>query len=230
MGAGRTERGPVPTVRTPAPWRGRLRGPGTLRTLVVVTPLLAMLGIVAGTGARMLWADPGSPVVQEKPVTCWDRYGVDEVGDCSLPTGVAGLRWVFPSFKPGRDDCTDVLVTHPEYTRPTMWQCSAVVSGRTATVTFSELTSLESGLAHHEREYADAKKSAFPDPDGRVVRYVWRRPQPNDEGSYEMAAMYVEFPYAVSIEAPTLRIRDRVFEDIVLRDPDRISVRSLSAP
>lgn len=38
--------------------------------------------------------DPGDP----EPVTCWDGEGAGSVDDCSLPTGLVGLQWVFPSL------------------------------------------------------------------------------------------------------------------------------------
>ena len=194
------------------------------RTAVVVGPLMAGLVVAGAFGARMMYADPEPASALGPDVTCWDRT-LAPADQCTLPTGVEGLAWVYPSFDPQDDSCVDVLLAHPEYRRPTMWSCESDLHGRPLRVTYSELTGLETGLAYHEKLFADGKKSAFPGPHGTVDHYVWRLPEPVD-GMYRMAAMYVDVPYAVLIEGSTLRDRDRAYRDLVhQRDPRHVTTR-----
>jgi hypothetical protein len=194
------------------------------RTAVVV--ILSSLGLAAaaGYGTHLMYADP-EPVAASPPdVTCWNG-SLAPAADCTLPSGVAGLEWVFQSFDRADDGCVDVLVEHPEYKRPTMWRCSETFGGRTVEITYSELTSVASGLAYHRDLFSGAKLSAFADPDGKVDRYVWREPEPVD-GIFRLGAMYVDFPYAVLVEATTLRDRDRTYRDVVRsRDPKHLTTR-----
>jgi malate dehydrogenase (oxaloacetate-decarboxylating) len=88
---------------------------------------------------------------------------------CTLPTGVTGLEWVYPTFDHHDGACVDVLRAHPEYRRPTMWTCAGDIHGRPLQITYSELTSVASGLAYHEKLFADGTKSAFPGPHGTAI-------------------------------------------------------------
>ena len=62
-----------------------------------------------------------SPSGESTPtVECWDRAVVAKADQCSLPTGEAGLQWVFPSFHPA--ECLE----RPPATarnRVTVWVC-----------------------------------------------------------------------------------------------------------
>jgi hypothetical protein len=195
-----------------------------LRTAIVVGPLMVGLVVAGAFGARMMYADPAPVSAPGPDVTCWDRTVAPAVR-CTLPTGVTGLEWVYPTFDHQDAACVDVLRAHPEYRRPTMWTCAGDIHGRPLQITYSELTSVGTGLAYHEKLFADGKRSAFPGPRGTVDHYVWRLPDPVD-GKYRMAAMYVDYPYAVLIEASTLRDRDRAYRDLVKqRDPRHISTR-----
>jgi hypothetical protein len=203
-------------------WSEKSRPVTRFRTALVVGPLLVALAAAGAYGARLMYADPDDVAASGPEVTCWDGTSA-AAGACPLPTGAEGLAWVYPSFDPQDEGCTDVLVAHPEYRRPTMWACDTDIHGRPLRITYSELTSVASGLAYHEKLFADGKKSAFPGPHGTVDNYVWRQPEPVD-GRYRKASMYVDYPYAVLIEATTLRDRDRTYRDLVRqRDPRHVT-------
>lgn len=205
-------------------WTERGRRVTRFQTVFVVVSMLIGLAVAASYGVRLLYADPLPVSAQAPDVTCWDRT-LAPASECSLPSGVAGLGWVFQSFDKSDDRCVDVLVEHPDYKRPAMWRCTTTVGGRPVDITYSELTSVASGLAYHKDLFQGAKLSAFPGPDGHIDRYVWRQPEPVD-GVWRMAAMYVDFPYAVLVEASTLRDRDRTYDDLVRsRDPKHITTR-----
>jgi len=193
------------------------------RTPVVVVPLLGALSATGAMGAQMMTAEipPPEPDVQ---VTCWDGAEAGSAEGCTAPSGEAGLRWVFPTFHPDRDGCVDVLIEHPDYARPAMFECDVKVAGHWAKVTYTELADVDTGRRFFEKEFADADRERVNTAEGEPYRYVWR--QQTDEEGYELATMYTDFPYAVSITAAKPVDRDRALRDIDFRHPDRISASS----
>lgn len=176
------------------------------RTTLVVAPLVVGLGVAAAVGSRLLWAELPESTASAAQVTCWDGEGVSEPDECGPPTGPRGLRWVFPSFRPGGKDCHDVKARNPGVRRPTVWACGFELSGSPVRVTYSELASVKAGRASFDREYAGAKRRAVSAEDGTVLRYEWRRQLPDGRG-FVVTAMYARHPYAVQVlaEGPALR-------------------------
>lgn len=200
--------------------RGLLRKVARWRTPIVVIPSLVALAVVGGLGAQMLTAEIVPPEV-EPEVICWDGEVVGSSGDCSAPSGVAGLRWVFPGFRPGRDDCVDVLIAHPEYARPTMYECETEVAGEQVTIAYMQLADVVAGRRYFEKTFTGEREKVRT-ADGAPSRYVWR--QRGDDG-FELASMYTDFPYAVTVTADRPRLRDRAQRGLDFRHPDKISVR-----
>jgi hypothetical protein len=212
-----TEPGPPSRLRRVLRWLARWRTP------VVVVPLLGALSATGAMGAQMMTAEIPPPPEPDVPVTCWDGAEAGSAEACTAPSGEAGLRWVFPTFHPDRDGCVDVLIEHPEYARPAMFECDVKVTGRWVKVTYMELADVDPGRRFFEKEFADADRERVNTAEGEPYRYVWR--QQTDEG-YELATMYTDFPYAVGITAAKAVYRDRALREIDFRHPDRISASS----
>ena len=197
--------------------------PGRLRSMLVVVPLIAGLLVVAGVGARMLVAeipDP-EPEAEVADVTCWDGK-VQAAEDCTAPTGRAGLRWMFPSFKPDLIGCHNVLREHPEFKRPSMFECEGAVSTGRVTITYSELNGVAGGRSYLEREYGVAPQEVD---DERGLRLLWTESGESD-GIYELDMMYADAPFAVEVRARSAQARDDALETLVrFRPADHISVR-----
>ena len=214
--------GPAPTGETGAVSRNRRVGRriARWRTAIVVFPLLGGLAVVAGVGAQMMTAQIPEP---EPPpeVTCWDGGVVEGADECTMPSGQAGLRWVFPTFHPGRDDCVDVLVSHPEYARPAMYECDFKVAGRWVKVAYMQLAGVDPARRFFEKSFPESDRERVRTAEGAAYRYVWR--QRTDDG-FELATMYTDFPYAVSITAEKAQHRDLALRELEFRHPDRISV------
>jgi hypothetical protein len=214
-----------PSVPPPAPTsrvRRALRAIARWRAPLVVVPLLALLATVAGVGAQMLTAEIPDPPPQVQ-VTCWDGSQVGSGDACTMPSGEEGLRWVFPTFHPNRDDCLDVLISHPEYTRPAMFECDFKVAGRWVKVSYMELAGVDPARIYFEKDFPNAKRETVRTAEGTPYRYVWRKY--TAEG-YELAAMYIDFPYAVGIVARDAAHRDAALRELEFRHPDRMSVAS----
>lgn len=202
--------------------RRALRAVARWRAPLVVVPMLAGLAVVGGVGAQMLTAEIPDPQPQTQ-VTCWDGAKVGAPEACTMPSGEAGLRWVFPTFHPNRDDCLDVLVSHPEYARPAMFECDFKVDGRWLKVSYMELAGVDPARRFFEKEFPHAKRETVRTAEGTPYRYVWRKY--TSEG-FELAAMYIDFPYAVSLVAPDAERRDAALRELEFRHPDRMSVAS----
>ncbi|MCW2795594.1 MAG: hypothetical protein JWM79_1091, partial [Nocardioides sp.] len=195
------------------------------RTTLVVTPLLLCLVAAAAYGNRLLNADPTPVAAQSSEVTCWD-HTLALASDCSLPRWAAGLEWVFPSFDRSDDGCVNLLRTSPRHREPTIWTCTVSVRGRPVDITYSQLNSVATGLAHYEKKFGGARKVAVPGRDGRTARYEWR-PARSHNGRWRLATLYADFPYAVQIEAATPDGLERASRYVAnLRDPQHITVRT----
>ena len=195
-------------------------GPSRLRSVLVVIPLVAGLVVVAGIGARMLLADIPDPEPEATvaDVTCWDGT-TKAAEDCTSPTGRAGLRWVFPSFKPDLLGCRNVLLEHPEFKRPTMFECDGAVPTGRVTITYSELSAVPAGRAYLEKEYGVAPEEID---DGRLL---WTDSGATD-GIYEADVMYAEAPFAVEVRARSAQVRDDALDSLIrFRPADHITVR-----
>jgi hypothetical protein len=210
---------PVSAAAKPSRLRRVLRRVVRVRTPLVVLPLLAGLTVVGGMGASMLTEEIPPPVPHTQ-VACWDGSGADSLDDCVVPAGVEGLRWVFPTFHPNRDSCVDMLVVHPEYLRPAMYQCDFKVPKAWVTVTYNELASVEAARKYFEKQYSDADREQVRTAEGTAYRYVWR--QQTDEG-YALAAMYMNYPYAVEIVAKSAKARDEALRKLDFRHPDKMA-------
>jgi hypothetical protein len=220
------ELGPVAgTQPQPSRIRRALRGLARWRTPLVVFPLLAGLAIVGGLGAQML-TEKIPPAASGAQVTCWDGGTVESADACTAPSGVDGLRWVFPTFHPDRDRCVDVLVAHPEYLRPAMYECDLKVSKHWVSVTYMQLADVDAGRRYFEKSYPRSEREKVRTAGGTPYRYVWRKA--TDEG-YELAAMYMDFPYAVSIRADATAYGDQALRELAFRHPDRIRVADPSS-
>jgi hypothetical protein len=206
----------------PAPSSGlrrALRGIARWRTPIVVFPLLAGVAIAAGTGAQMLTAK--IPTDTRAEITCWDGGAARAAEDCAPPSGVAGLRWVFPTFHPQRDDCVDVLVEHPEYPRPAMYACELKVGRRWVAVTYMQLADVDAGRRYFEKAFPGSVREKVRGAGGTPYRYVWRK---RTDDAFVLASMYVDYPFAVTVSASAAEDRDRGLRKLVFRPPDRMRV------
>ncbi len=180
------------------------------RALIVLLPLVIALGVAAAIGARLLWADVPERVAPAPDVTCWDLTVVPE-SQCPVPSGVAGLRWVFPSFTPGRSDCTEVAREEP---LPFEWRCRVVLDGEPIRLAYSARPSTEQALSSLRQRYTDEPESVA---DGE--RLVFRLPN-RAEAGYMLAVAYERYPFVVTVTAATIGLRERALEQLLEFRPD----------
>jgi len=199
-------------------------GPEPWRSVLIIVPLVAGVLVAAALGARMLLAEIPDPTAADGPadVTCWDHETVP-AENCTTPAGRAGLRWVFPSFRPDDLDCRNVLRERPALKRPTMFECEGSVRAGEVTLTYSEFADVDQGRRSLEREYGSPPEEVD---DAGVRRLVWTEGDEPNGDVYELDVMYAEVPFGVEVRARSAKARDLALESLVeLRPEDQISVR-----
>jgi len=206
----------------PAPERGvALRVVRRWRSPLVLIPLVAGLMVSGVIGARMLWADIPPKPAPSPSVVCWNGVEQPRI-DCGLPTGASGLHWVFPTFRPYSGRCEKEIRAERELERPTEYTCRVPFRKTTVTLLYSQRTTLERGLKFIASVYegidADQSRSG--------ERLVYRDPSARRDGTYQLTVSYERVPYAVTINAATIELRDQALEELVsFRPPEFISVR-----
>lgn len=169
-------------------------GPSRRRTALVALPLLAGLVVAGGVGGRLALSPGQDAVAADGGVTCWDGEPAETIEDCRRPRGIAGLTWVFPSFDRERLECVDELVSHPEYTRPTMWTCAQAVGGRAVDVTYSEVTGIQDALRFLDRLHGPDARSTGP------AAYSWS-PTVTRSGAWVASLLLRDVPFSVTVTA-----------------------------
>ncbi len=186
---------------------------GWLRSALIVLPLLVGLLVAAAMGARMLLAeipDPTDPAAETVTMYCWDGEVRPDEG-CPVPSGRAGLRWVFPSFRPSELGCRNVLEEFPKSTRPAMFACELDVDGSPVTIIYSQLTQVARGRATLEKQYAGPGQEIAGE-----RRLLWTEgDDPGPDGDYELAVMYAALPFSVEITGDSAQTRDEALETLV---------------
>ena len=205
---------PAPGAPAPtAPRGGALRSFGRFlrrwRAPLVLLPLLGLLAYAALVGGRMLWEDLPESTPAARSVTCWDGSESPRT-DCPVPTGAAGLRWVFPSFRPsGR--CVAATFADDGGPRPTQYDCTLRLGGAPVTVSYSQRSTLTRGLSYFAKRYDGIQPRTV----AGGERLLYRDAAPRADGSFEVTASYARYPFAVTVGAPSLALADRALADLV---------------
>ena len=196
---------------------------GWVRTALILLLLVAGLFVVAAMGSRMLLADipdPGTdPAAETVTVRCWDGAVRPHEG-CATPTGRAGLRWVFPSFRPNELGCHNAIREFPKSNARTMFGCETELEAGRLTILYSELTEVAKRQAFLEKRYGSPGEEI--EGEGRLL---WSEgDDPGYDGDYELAVLYAEAPFSVEVSAESAEARDEALESLIeFRAADHIT-------
>ena len=186
--------------------------------------MIAALIIVSSIGARLLLEAIPDPVAAPPSAICWDTEEVPTADECTLPTGLAGLRWVFPSFNPDEGECRNLLQGVKNPTRPTAWRCDIVTkNGVLVQVNYLELVNAKSARIYYQKQFEGVERLSVQDRQDQVFRYEWRQPT---KLGFQLATVYKDFPFAVVVNSENAAFRDKIFKSQVkFRQPKGVSVR-----
>lgn len=189
---------------------------------IVTFPLLLSVLVAAGVGARLMMSERATRPAVAVPaaVVCWD--GVERPrAKCGIPQGVAGLRYVFPSFQPFSGRCERTRFRDRGQPRPVEFVCGERVRNYPVTVTYTRRTTVVRGLSYVASLYPDIKPTRSAG--GELVTYR----SPDDRG-YSLTRLYQRFPFSVSVHAPTKKLREVAVTELVRTRPaGRIAVRAV---
>ena len=194
------------------------------RSLLIILPLVAGVFVAAAIGARMLLAEIPDPAAAEttSDVRCWDGVSAAPA-ECTVPSGRAGLRWVFPSFRPDEIDCRNALRAQPELKRTTKFECDDRVSTGQVTITYTEFENVGQGRRYLEKDYGFPPETVT---DGGARRLLWTEGDEPGGAVYELDMMYAEVPFGVEVRAVSAKVRDKALDSLVrFRPDDELSVR-----
>lgn len=154
--------------------------------------------------------EPTAPTEPSRPGTCWDGQVTASLATCPLPSGDAGLAWVFPSFDPQSPQCRPAPLEDRAYAVTRSWICAERVGGRRVTVAYdevvdpSQLASWMVAKAGAERvtaiDGARGGRLVMDDTAGRPAR---------------ITSVYARLPWAVSVFAPDAATALAAYDRIV---------------
>jgi hypothetical protein len=187
---------------------------GWVRTALILLSLVVGLFVVAAMGSRMLLADipdPGTdPAAETVAVRCWDGAVRPDEG-CPTPSGRAGLRWVFPSFRPNELGCRNAIREFPTSNTRSSFVCEAKVEGAPVTILYSELADADLRRTYLEKKFGHAGEGA--EDEGRLL---WTEgDEPRGNGRYELVVVYADLPFSVEVSADSAAARDEALESLI---------------
>ena len=179
------------------------------RTPLVLIPLLVGLGYAALVGGRMLWGERTSDPVAGPDVTCWNGDRAPRSA-CPLPTGAAGLSWVFPSLGARGRECSEVDLA--ESAEPVARvDCTRRVLKTKVTISYVQRGSLDGATSYLDKRYPGIE----PVRDAGGDRLVYRDAAPRRNKVFEATAAYRDYPYDVTVRAKKLRAANRALNRFV---------------
>ena len=189
------------------------------RTPLVLVPLLAGVAWVGNQGAQQLWADIPRTAPPPPDVICWNGQ-VRPSDQCGEPDGVRGLSWVFPSFRPYGGRCEELKRAPRETGRPIEWTCDIPFKKKRVTIAYSKRLSVDDGLRFIARVYDDVEPVRL----ARGDLIAYKDPYPRSDGTYQLTVAYTGHPFAVTVNAPGIPLRNAALEQLVqFRDAAEIS-------
>jgi len=150
------------------------------------------------------------------PVTCWNGEETARRGQCTTPRGVAGLKWVYPSFERDFNGCQAVPDPTPAE-KVSAWFCPFAGHPQEG-VRYNEWSSASDAEAWHELHY----RSYDPEPlhmGSRRVGDLWRRLKSDENGLFTATAVYQDWPFSTSVQSRTSVGVDTGCPRVVLRSP-----------
>ncbi|GAA5140307.1 hypothetical protein GCM10023340_00230 [Nocardioides marinquilinus] len=188
------------------------------RAVLVLVPLLAGLLIAAAVGANMLRAEPERDDTVPD-VTCWDG-AQRPAAECTEPTGVAGLRWVFPSVDP--DECRQVQARGKNAASVVQLVCRTTFAAQTVRITYTRRPSAGASKAALRKSFGNAEPSTAAGGD----RLSYRARDGDGLLTARVGVTYADHPFSVIVEAPDSGLRDRALRSLVrFRPADQVRVR-----
>jgi hypothetical protein len=136
------------------------------------------------TASGAVSTSPATPA----PYRCWDGSDAQKLNDCSRPTGVEGLHWLFPHLDDQR--CGSPTQTGPGVEQRLL--CSARLSdGSRIQLGYYEWASVRTGVDFYDAPQLEPTN-------GGGFRYWTGR----SKGTFKTALMYAAAPFSLTVTVP----------------------------
>lgn len=152
---------------------------------------------------------------------CWSDPDtvVASLDQCLPPTGVNGLKWVFPSID---DDCTDVKKVDLTINRPELHECRVTLAdGSEVKVNYSQWNSPSGGRAVYDRD-----PDLTPGPDirsgGKVAFHQWSG---IGKGLSKYARTYADYAFGFTIYTTSAGQAQQAIDEGLVRWREPAEVR-----
>ncbi len=155
-----------------------------------------------------------SPTPAPPPPTyeCWDGTGTDGPEECSEPSGVAGLAWVYK-------DPSGCVQEGGSANRLTVLTCGFSAPGGRATITYTHWSSVAAAKGFFRDEYA-ARPDAW-----RSWGFRWSKSTPKREVVQRRVHLYRDGPYSVLVKGDSERAFTSALDAVRYRKPGKLRGR-----
>jgi serine/threonine protein kinase len=164
--------------------------------------------------SRTTPSDPTS----SPPPRCWDGQVAKQLEDCSTPSGVQGLEWVFPDFKESNDSHECRRIAHPLSPRKKLaFFCPYTVDNQDEGVRYSEWESASAARQVIDDDFhpwlaTGVERKGY-------TWSVWVRESADEQGWFSSAVAYRDWPFSAEVESNRRRATILACNLIVLRQP-----------
>lgn len=194
------------------------RSSGSLTPMVSAEPMAATASASSGpsdmsTTTRTRSASSGSPaaVPPGRAVagfTCWNGKTVGDLKSCGRPTGIEGLRYLYPSLKAEWSRCKYLDLR----TTTATFECSF----DRGVIRYRYWKDAAEATGHYVDKYANADESEFV-LDGQSLGTVYRDIKREKEGVFWMTAQWGDGHYALSVAAKTRAEQEQLWATARIR-------------
>lgn len=167
-----------------------------------------------------------TPTPTPSRMRCWDGEVAARAAACSVPSGLKGLLWVYPSFKQDRAECR--RIQKPRSPRKVLvYFCPFTVDNPDEGIRYGEWVS-----ASAAEEVIAGDFDPWDDPKVQEDSWsVWIRESADEQGWFSSAVAYRDWPFSAEVVSNTRRASILACNFIELRAPDTFRrVTSLCDP
>lgn len=161
--------------------------------------------------------EPQPEKVTARPKRCWDGRVTDSAAACSVPSGLKGLRWVYPSFEQDRAECR--RIRKPLSPRKVLvYFCPFTVDNPDEGIRYSEWVSAPAAQETITRDFDPWLEPKVQEESGAWS--VWIRESADEQGWFSSAVAYRDWPFSAEVVSNTRRASILACNFIELRAPD----------
>ncbi len=149
-----------------------------------------------------------SPQSDDVSYTCWNGKEVDSLDRCSQPTGIAGLKYIYPSMNEQWSHCKYVAYR----TTTATYDCTFT----DGVIRYRYWKDSAEADRHYRQKYATGEASDFVLDDNNVGT-LYRATKRDKDGKFTMTAHWGGGHYSLSVDSKTRADQDALWETVRFR-------------